>query len=173
MADASRDDILRKVMGAHDQLVAQAYVATRDWGLAEEFVQEAVLFAVDNWEQVYDIEGTIPWIRKVVRLKTFEGLRRSRKHQGADIDLAEALVDAAFTEQPQEDYQGRVHALQDCLDQVGGNHRSVLEGFYWKGRSCEEMAEESGRQPAALRQILSRLRRKLKTCIEGKMEIQT
>jgi RNA polymerase sigma-70 factor (ECF subfamily) len=63
----------------------------------------------------------------------------------------------------------RVDALRDCLDRAPADARRLLELRYFEGRSCDEVAAESGLGLAAVYQRLSRLHRALKLCIERRL----
>ena len=67
--------VIEEAFGLREQLLPYAYATLRDWAAADDVVQEAYLVAMRRWQDVEDLEGVFPWMRRIVRLKCLEALR--------------------------------------------------------------------------------------------------
>ncbi|TVR12210.1 MAG: sigma-70 family RNA polymerase sigma factor [Planctomycetota bacterium] len=169
-------DVLRAAMQQRDHLLVQAFALCRQWALAEDVVQEAFLLAAERWQDVEDVPGVKPWIRRIVHYKAMEMVRREQRHHHTvpmSMDTLEAvgavMADADALDGSGTRMQAMKQALQDCFEGLQPEHRRLLTQFYWKRRSCEELAEEFARRPDNLRAMLSRLRKRLMACMQQRL----
>jgi len=118
----------------------QHYVVrmTGDHALAQDVVQEAMVRAWKHPEVLVREEGaTRAWLYTVVRNLVIDD-RRSARHQ------RERTTDRA-PDTPQADASQAVldaWLVADALEQLSPEHRAVVVGAYYGGRSVAELAHE-------------------------------
>jgi RNA polymerase sigma-70 factor, ECF subfamily len=61
----------------------------------------------------------------------------------------------------------RLKHLEGCLGKLSEDHRSLVEGYYYRREGIEKLAETSGRNVAATYKTLQRVRQALQVCIEN------
>lgn len=83
--------------------------------------------------------------------------------------LARALNDAGELNRPEEGHEkseARLRALKECMDKLPEQKRAFFEMHYRRGMTLEKIAKQHGIQPNTLRRMFSRLRVKLRECVE-------
>ncbi|TVR42146.1 MAG: sigma-70 family RNA polymerase sigma factor [Planctomycetota bacterium] len=168
--------VLRAAMDQREVLTVHAFTICRRWNLAEDAVQEALLWACEHWQDLSDLGGLLPWMRRVVQLKTLELIRReersSRHAQGMDPAMLERLataLDQADADEGAGQLRAMKAALHHCMGHLSNEHQRLLQAFYWQQRSCEDLAEEFAKRPDNLRAMLSRLRKRLMRCMQDQL----
>jgi len=78
--------------------------------------------------------------------------------------LEESGFDAAVEEQ-------RVDALRSCIQSLDPVQRDLLARFYYRSEGAEEIGRSIGKRAGAIRMLLMRLRKQLRTCIESKLRV--
>jgi RNA polymerase sigma-70 factor, ECF subfamily len=146
------DQSLIKAIAANDQRAMRALyerhssVVLRfisrlnvDVGEAEDLLSEVF---IDVWNQAGEFEGrsqVSTWILAIARFKALTALRRRR-----DLELDEAAVelieDTADTPEQIIDNQDLSAQLRTCLAQMSREHREVIDLFYYREKSLEEVA---------------------------------
>ena len=133
------DALLRALHQAYARPL-QGYVVrlTGDHALAEDVVQEAMVRAWKHPEVLAREEGaTRAWLYTVVRNLVIDD-RRSARH------VRERTTDAA-PDTPQPDATQAVldsWLVADALEELTPEHRAVVVGAYYGGRSVAELARE-------------------------------
>ena len=151
------------------RLFVAAHASSR--GLVDEVVQAAYLTAI---EHIADYRGPgvfLAWLKGIARNELRHLLReRARWPTQLGGDAIESLVAHAALDgldaADAEGHEERLQALAGCLEQVPGPGRQLLDQCYRDGLSLEQIAAASGSSYAAVAQALSRLRRKIRECIE-------
>jgi RNA polymerase sigma-70 factor, ECF subfamily len=64
---------------------------------AEDIAQEAILHARDRHDQLRDQAKVQPWLRRIAARRTFEHLRRQKRHEEADATLAFLPTDPSLS----------------------------------------------------------------------------
>jgi DNA-directed RNA polymerase specialized sigma24 family protein len=64
----------------------------------------------------------------------------------------------------------RLRRLEGCLGQLPGEHRTLVEGYYYRREEIESLASQAGRTAASTYKALQRIRQSLQTCIESAAE---
>ena len=114
------------------------------------------------------------WLRGIARncvKRYFSSLSRRRTvhlegvmTQLCDDPDPDALADLA------EDLLPR---LQHCLEALPERARSIVDSYYWKGQTTAEIANNLDASHVSIRVGLSRLRTSLRSCVEGKICMNT
>ena len=136
----------------------------RDW--VDDIAQEAFMVAFREWTSFDPSRDFGKWVRGIAaNLVRNEIRKRARQQRILHAELTHALLsrqhDAADDVRPI-----RLAAVRACLARLSPNHRAILEGRYRDGLSATELAALVGKSADAVRQVLTRIRRDLRACVE-------
>lgn len=155
------------------KLEIYSYTLTTDWGLAEDAVQEAFVVLYKKQEKLGEKDNVYGWMKKIVRDKSIDIIRKRKKFTNMDSDLLN-LVENSFNSHESSLYQEKLRAmstvLEDCMSHLNSEDIQIIKKFYLKKNSCETIAEQISSSVNAIRLRLSRLRAKLRKCSNGKLE---
>lgn len=160
--------ILQCLMAARTRLSAAVWLVVRDTHGAEDIFQNVTLKAMSGSSTFENEAALLSWAFITARREGIDWLRRSRREA---VGLDEGVLDLL-----DRDWQSarpvsnaRLDALSECLESTPLEARELLRLRYEQGHSCEEVAARSGLGLDAVYQRLSRLHRRLRECVEGKM----
>lgn len=167
------DLLLREALRRQDALQAYAYALVRDWQLAQDAVQEA-LVAVHQADPDEPVAHVGAWLRRLVHHKAVDLLRRRRRETAAGDVALEAAVERQFArwggdDEGVERLARLRRALETCLTKLPGEARRLILGFYRDAAPCAELGRDGGRSANAVRLALSRTRRRLRECAEREL----
>ena len=133
------DALLRALHQAYARPL-QSYVVrlTGDHALAQDVVQEAMVRAWKHPEVLArEQDATRAWLYTVVRNLVIDD-RRSARHQ------RERTVDETPDREQPDESQAVLDTwlVSDALAQLSAEHRAVVVGSYYGGRSVAELAQE-------------------------------
>lgn len=134
-------DALRELYDAYGQrLAAFAFRLTGDPAAADEVVQDTLLAVWQGGARRFRNESrVITWLLGIVHHKALDRLRRQRDLPLMDSNApAEPLEDGPAAQAARRD-QHRL--LQNGLDTLSMEHRTVLELVFYQGLSLAEAAE--------------------------------
>jgi RNA polymerase sigma factor CnrH len=153
----------------HRDLLVYAVALTRNDATARDIVQESFIVAYEKIDLFDVTRDFATWMRGIVRNKWREWLRKNKRYDLNDNELARIDADVALWQnrRVQED-NSLFDALEQCLDRLPENLRTVIDAFYYEGRSGDEVAELLQVAPAAVRKRLQRARTLLKQCLDSK-----
>ncbi|MEM9017143.1 MAG: sigma-70 family RNA polymerase sigma factor [Verrucomicrobiota bacterium] len=167
----SPDDFAELVRIHHADLLVYARALTREANTARDLVQDAFIVA---FEKVHAFDVTrdfATWMRGIVRNKWREWIRKNRRYELSDSDLAQIDADvAAWQAHRAETGSSLFAALDDCLRRLPPNLAETVDACYFEGRTGEEASDHLGIAPAAVRKRLQRARQLLKRCLDQKLE---
>lgn len=170
------EDLLRSAFKYQDALVSYAYGLLQDWALAQDAVQEAFIVLQKKHAEFRPDANVYTWVRQIVRFEALNILRsRQRESYFIDDELF-SLVDQQFERHLDLDAIGalesRKTALQHCMSRLDGESVSLLLGFYKDALSCEKLAEAQRKSVNAIRLSLSRIRTKLRECVQRQLALE-
>lgn len=167
--EAPSTDFGELVRTHHRELLVYALALTGNSATSRDLVQEAFIVAYQKRE-VFDVTRDFAtWMRGIVRNKWREWLRKNRRYDLGDHELARIDADiAAWQAQRLRGENSLFVDLEECLDRLPPLLRETIDEFYFQGRSGEETAGRLGLEPAAVRKRLQRARTLLKQCLESK-----
>ena len=153
----------------HRDLLVYAVALTRNSATARDIVQEAFIVAYEKVELFDVTRDFATWMRGIVRNKWREWLRKNRRYDLSDNELAriDADISSWQTSRVQED-STMFDALEQCLERLPDQLRAVVTGYYYDGRNGDEVADLLQIAPAAVRKRLQRARTLLKQCLDRK-----
>ena len=163
-----KDQLLREAFRHHNALISYAYSILRDWDLAEDAVQEAMVTVNQKAEDFDSTKKVLPWVKGIVRFKCLN-IIRSRKKEAffKDEDLLDLVeqrvtqfIDDKFIQQREE--QGR--ALKHCLAKLNPQSLDLITASYRDRESSESLAARYKRSVNAIYITLTRIRQQLRKC---------
>jgi len=169
-----QDQLLREAFSFHNALNGYAYSILRDWDLAEDCVQEAMITVSKKWQD-FDTTGKVfPWVKGIVRFKCLELIRARRKEVFFEDEDLLLLVEEKLSEHIDEDFvhlhEGQTRALKHCMARLNHDSLNMLMSFYREKKSCETLAELYKRSINSIYISLTRVRKKLRACSRTYMQ---
>ena len=162
-ADAERRARFDRVVAAfHRDLFRYAAWLSRDPGIAEVVVQEALLRAWKSLDGLREDAAARQWLLTIVRR---ENARYFSGNEPPTLDITglspaqEAMIAAA--DEPD------LHDLRRAIYALDAGYREPLVLQVLMGHSCKEIAEIMGIKPGAVLTRLHRARARLKDAIDG------
>jgi RNA polymerase sigma-70 factor (ECF subfamily) len=160
--------------GAFEALVIEHHVRLRafvrslgvdpDW--VDDLAQEAFLAAYRDWDSFDASRDFGRWIRAIaLNLVRNEIRKDARRRRILHTELTELLLRRQPASLEPSDSLA-VDAVRACLDELAPTSRRVVLGRYRDGESASHLAERLGTSAANARQMLVRIRRQLKRCVE-------
>lgn len=167
--DPRNGDFSGLVRAHHRELLVYATALTRDTATACDIVQEAFIVAFEKRE-VFDVTRDFAtWMRGIVRNKWREWLRKNRRYDLGDHELARMDADiAAWQSSRVRNEVPLFDALEACLARLPSSLRETIQSYYYEGRTGDEVAARLDVAPAAVRKRLQRARTLLKQCLDHK-----
>lgn len=160
--------ILQCLMAARTRLSAAVWLVVRDTHGAEDIFQNVTLKAMAGRATFETDAALLSWAFITARREAIDWIRRCRRETvGLDDGLLDLLDREWRVASPVP--SARLDALAECLQSTSGEARELLRLRYDEGHSCEEVAARVGLGLDAVYQRLSRLHRRLRECVEGKL----
>ena len=118
--------------------------------------------------QQHDIQEFRPWLHVLTRNHCLEILRKKGKHLTVSYDGAFMQSEELVHPFMEEATNGKLEALNGCLDTLKGEQKSCVQLFYFEGKSYKEIAAQKDLDIGKVRSYIQNGRRNLKICIEAK-----
>ncbi len=153
------------------QTAIYAYVLTLlpDRVAAQDILQEANLVLCRKRDEFEPGTNFKAWAFSIAYWQTMAHLKRVKRSGlvALDPDVLELVAQEA--EEQLEDLEDRHLALKSCLQKLPAGDASILLAHYQRGESLAEISGRLGRSRDALKQVMLRIRRVLRTCIERQL----
>lgn len=167
----TQEAFMKEALRYQPALVAYAYARLRDYHLADDAVQDALIVLMDKWSAFTPGSSVFAFARQVVHYKVLEAHRRRARHE---LPMEEAQLTAAIDQTLDECLDERaasaqnelVHALTACLGRLNRRALDLLEGFYRDSKSYAELGAQYALSLDAVKKALYRYRRALQECTE-------
>jgi RNA polymerase sigma-70 factor (ECF subfamily) len=147
----------RVVSVFHQDMYRYAAWLSRDPGIAEEVVQEALLRAWKSLDALREDDAAKPWLLTIVRRENARYFERKRL-ETVDIDNLSPAQSAMLAEREDTDLED----LRQAIFKLEDDYREPLVLQVLMGHSTKEIAELMGMQQGAILTRLHRARLKLK-----------
>ena len=138
----------------------------------EEVVQEAFVRAFERLDQFDPRQSFRAWVAGFARNVLHEHLGRLRRHEQARRRLLAAAVAEeglrAVAEGSPGRADGRLEALESCVEALPEPMRRVLRQHYAEGLSVEDIALALSRPVGTVKSILHRSRLEIRNCMARK-----
>lgn len=163
---AAQQQFLSLFLRSEREIFRYVAVLVPDVADAEDIVQQT---AIALWEKFDAYDPSLPftpWACRFALNKARQWMeRRQRWRVLLENGLAEEL--ALRREELRPELEFRLKHLEGCLNKLPGEQRSLVEGYYYRRDSIENLAETSSRTVAATYKTLQRVRQTLQSCIEN------
>ena len=132
---------------------------------AEDIVQQTALALWEKFDSYDPNLPFTPWACRFALNKTKQWMERRQRWSAL---LAGGLADelALRREQMRPELERRLSHLESCVAQLPDEHRSIVEGYYYRRETVEQLAIGSGRTVESIYKILQRVRAALQGCVE-------
>ncbi len=169
---SNNEDAVRFICEKRTMLMGYLKALLRDYILAEDAFAELSLEILNAWDKCDHSRNTGAWARGIAKHVASRIRRQTRRHdyKVIDYDLLEHLAQAVENEGTGDILELRKDALECCLRELPNCQRELVTSRYYSGWPYSDVARMVGRDVAAVRVILFRLRQILKECIEKRLE---
>lgn len=138
---------------------------------AEDLAQETFVTAWRKLAGFDDSRPFVPWLRGIALNLLRNHLRKFKEAPIGGDEALQALLDQQMDRWDEAAGEPpRMSALADCLAQVDGPARELLNARYVEGHSLRELCARTGRKHSAITMQLHRLRQMLADCVERRMD---
>ncbi len=142
----------------------------RDWGATESLVQQAFIDAYTHLGQYQPGTDFGAWIRTLTRNRLRKEYRGDTRAEQRLAVYREQLAERLRAEDPgRDDSEVYLAALRSCRAELPADEAAILKLRYEKGLSFEAIAARRDTTPAAVQRAISRIRFRLRACIEGQL----
>ncbi len=149
------------------QPTLSAYVVSvlGDFNQAEDVVQQTAMAVVRKFREYDPQRPFVNWALGIARLEILRHLRaKSRDKHVFHESMTEELARVFQSLSGELDAQRQ--ALRECLEQIEGRSRQVLQLRYEHDLKPAALAEQLGMNSEAVRSLLYRVRAALRECVE-------
>lgn len=177
------DRLVRQVLGGDTQAFAGlirlyesdvwriASTLVRDWAATEALVQQAFIDAYTHLRSYQPGTDFGAWIRTLTRNRLRKELRTLTRAEQRLAVYREQFAERLRAEEPvHDDSDVYLAALQSCREELPKDEATILWLRYEKGLSFEAIAARHRTTAAAMQRAISRIRFRLRACIEGQLE---
>ena len=134
---------------------------------ADDVLQETFLTVSRKASSFQPGTNFVAWACGIARLKVLENFREKKR---ANVLSETAIVALAEDAPSPESLCEREDALEACLEKLAPKTRDLLWRRYSRRQSSDEMAEDAGMTPNAVRVALSKARVALRDCISSQIQ---
>ena len=164
----SQSEFLTRFLHCEAEIRAFVGSVVRDVHAREDLFQEIALTLWRRFDS-YDPERSFgAWARGIAAKKLLERRNRSGR---MPIPFSPAAIQmlAQAAERTEMNSTLSLEALEHCLDRLPEKSRRLLTLRYTQGRSADSIAAELTTTVDAVYQALSRLRRRLRDCMQRRL----
>jgi len=137
---------------------------------ADDLTQETFLSVARSQFEHRSQEQTASYLRTAARNQLLMLRRREQRQvETVQLEAAEGVWAGAVTDQTGDAY---IASLSDCVDQLDGRPRQVIDLQYRNGASRQEIAEQLEMKPDGVKTLLRRTRQLLRECIERRLSCE-
>jgi RNA polymerase sigma-70 factor (ECF subfamily) len=136
------------------------------WSDVDDLVQETNLVLCRKVSEFEAGTNFRAWAFRVAYWQTMAHLKRVQRAGLVTLEPDVLDLIAQDAEEQLADFDDRNLALKSCLQKLPPGDTSILLAHYQSGESLAEISGRLGRSREALKQVLLRIRRTLRLCIE-------
>lgn len=143
----------------------------RDRDATENLVQQVFVDAYFHLDQYNSGTDFGAWIRTVARNRLRKELRTAVREDRRLVTYRERLAERLRSEAAgaRDDSDEYTAALRGCREALPPRDKALVALRYEKGLSFEAIAERQGQTPEAAQRMISRIRFRLRECIQSKL----
>jgi RNA polymerase sigma-70 factor (ECF subfamily) len=143
-----------------------------DYEEANDCAQEAFVKVYRSMETFKMESRFTTWLYRIAvntckNRVTSREYRQRKKNRTLDTGMEERLGDTGSS--PEKNLQQKTHqqAIQNCLDKLAEDHRTVVVLRDVDGRAYDEISGMTGQTLGTVKSRLARARQQLRTCLQG------
>jgi RNA polymerase sigma-70 factor, ECF subfamily len=153
------------------QAAIYAYLLTLhpDRVAAQDILQESNLVICRKRNDFEPGTNFKAWAFRIAYWQTLAHLKRVKR--AGFVELEPDVIDLVSQEAAEQvgDFEIRHSALRSCIQKLPPGDTSILLAHYQNRESIADLSGRLGRSRDALKQVLMRIRRVLRTCIERQL----
>jgi RNA polymerase sigma-70 factor (ECF subfamily) len=148
-----------------------AAVLLRDRDATENLVQQVFVDAYFHLDQYAPGTDFSAWIRTVARNRLRKEIRTASREDRRLATYRDRLAERMRAEATvtRDDSDAYVAALRMCRQLLPPRDAALVRMRYEKGLSFEDIAKTQGQTPEAVQRMISRIRFRLRECIQNKL----
>jgi RNA polymerase sigma-70 factor (ECF subfamily) len=169
--NANREDVLRLFLQHQGMVSAFLFSLVEDWEIVEEALQDTAVFVCSRWEDFEPGTNFGAWVRTVARMRAREIIQRLRKTSSRMmpvVGVADAISEQEWAEHSNFSPRHKQNLAQ-CLEELPQQYREIIQLRYTRQLKCEQIAAQLERTAESLYMLLSRIRKRLKDCVEERL----
>lgn len=128
------------------------------------------------WEKMHDYQPESDfraWIFAIARNMIKAQFRVNKRNQSPSVDEEiMRAIDEVWNQRTAKDTLGKQQALDRCLERLNSTEKDLIDARYSKGNNLEILAQQIGRSADSLRTSLSRVRAKLRKCVQIRLTLK-
>lgn len=135
----------------------------------DDIVQEVATIVTEKFEEYDPAFEFSRWAIGIAKHRVAKSIRtKVRDRHLFSSEMINDLADVVADLQPEAD--ARKAALKQCLAELKGRSRQIIDMRYQWGRQVQKIAEELGMSRVAVSAVLLRSRKALALCIETRLK---
>jgi RNA polymerase sigma-70 factor, ECF subfamily len=135
---------------------------------ANTVLQETNLVLWRKLDTFSTIRSFDAWSREVAYFQALAFLRDRKRDK---LIFSQEMIDAVWSEKKEVEFDERRLALRDCVSQLRGERREVIQKRYMENKRVRQIAAELGKSEGAVKMALKRVRLALMNCVNKRMEL--
>lgn len=162
-------EFLKVFLGIQDDMRAVIGSLVRNRTACDDIFQEVALVLWKKFDQYDPSRPFGAWARGIAVRKVMQSFDKNRRTPTPlSPDVVEALL-GAFNEEKEPDQSAEKEALRVCMKKLPDRSRHLLELRYEKAMKLHEMGVMLDTTLDAVHKALSRLRARLRSCMEKQL----
>jgi RNA polymerase sigma-70 factor (ECF subfamily) len=162
----SESEFVLLVTGQQSAIYAYILTLHPNRVAAQDILQETNLVLCRKVSEFEAGTNFRAWAFRVAYWQTMAHLKRVQRAGLVTLEPDVLDLIAQDAEEQLADFDDRNLALKSCLQKLPPGDTSILLAHYQSGESLAEISGRLGRSREALKQVLLRIRRTLRLCIE-------
>jgi RNA polymerase sigma-70 factor (ECF subfamily) len=150
-------------------LFAYSRAICGDFHAAEDVVQETAQIAYRKLNYLIPEADFAGWLKAIARRQALAARRKLTK---ASL-VAETVIERVYQDPTSAALDRRGEALEMCLRQLEGRAAEAVRAHYFEGVKLNELAPKLAMTPAAVRQMLHRVRLLLLECVQKRLGVES
>ncbi len=163
------DIVVKQLMQRRAELIGYAWIVVGDADAAEDVFQEVSVAAIRKCDEIADADHLLGWLYTAVRLEGLKARReRSRNRQLLSSEALEVLEHAsAASVGPDE--SDHLAALRECIQQLQGGPREIVELRYGQNLKPADIAQRTGKKVQTIYKTITRAHGALRECVQRRL----
>jgi len=165
----SRDErFVQALTASQGRLLAYIFCLLGNVHDANTVLQETNLVLWRKIETFPEVHSFDAWSREIAYYQALAFLRDRKRDK---LIFSQEAINAVWERRNEAEFDERRLALRDCVSQLRGEKREVIQKFYMENMRVRQIAVELGKSEGAIKMSLKRVRLALMNCVNKRMEL--